>query len=304
MASNLNYSAGQTVANLVVAKVGADGRINFFNNAGSTHVVADVAGWYGPGSMSPGAPYHPVSPTRILDTRSSTGAQPTTVEPSGLVSLQFAGWLGVSESAISAVVLNVTVTNPTAIGYLTAWPDTEAQPVVSNLNFAPGQTVANLVVVKVGYNGRVLLFNSAGTTDVIVDVAGWYGPEALGIPGSFSSLEPARILDTRVALGAPAATLGPGATLDLQVTGRGGVPASGVSAVVLNVTVTEPSAGSFLTAWPAGTARPLASNLNYRAGQTVANLVVVKVGEGGRVALYNYSGSAHVIADVAGWYTT
>ena len=72
--------------------------------------------------------------------------------------------------------------------------------------------------------------------------------------------------------------------------------------MVLNVTVTEPTAVSFLTAWPGGTPRPLASNLNYGPGQTVPNLVVVQVGAGGTVDLFNYAGSAHVIADVAGWY--
>ena len=71
---------------------------------------------------------------------------------------------------------------------------------------------------------------------------------------------------------------------------------------MLNVTATEPTALSFLTAWPAGEARPLASNLNYGPGQTVPNLVVVKVGAGGVVNLYNSSGSTHVVADLAGWY--
>jgi hypothetical protein len=91
--------------------------------------------------------------------------------------------------------------------------------------------------------------------------------------------------------------------LNLQVTGRGGVPATGVSAVVLNVTVTEPTAPSFLTAWPAGLALPLAANLNYLAGQTVPNLVTVKVGAGGQVSLYNAAGSTHIVVDVAGWYS-
>ena len=123
-----------------------------------------------------------------------------------------------------------------------------------------------------------------------------------GLGGRYHPLSPSRVLDTRTGVGAPVAKVGEGATLGLQVTGRGGVPASGVAAVVLNVTVTEPSATSYLTAWPAGLARPLASNLDYVAGQNVPNLVVVKVGDGGRVDLYNNLGSTHVVADVAGWY--
>jgi hypothetical protein len=91
--------------------------------------------------------------------------------------------------------------------------------------------------------------------------------------------------------------------MTLQVTGRGGVPATGVSAVVLNVTVTEPASGGWLAAWPAGEALPLVSNLNYVAGQTVPNIVVVKVGAGGKVNFYSSGGPVHVIADVAGWFT-
>ena len=113
-----------------------------------------------------------------------------------------------------------------------------------------------------------------------------------------------RILDTRTGLGAPQAKLAAGAALSLQVTGRGGVPADGVEAVVLNVTVTGPATGGWLAAWPAGEALPLVSNLNYVARQTVPNLVVVKVGAGGAVNLYSSGGPVDVIADVAGWFTT
>ena len=90
--------------------------------------------------------------------------------------------------------------------------------------------------------------------------------------------------------------------MEVQVAGLGGVPAAGVSAVVANVAVTGPTALSFLTVFPAGEPLPLASNLNFRPGQTVPNLVVAKQGAGGRMAIYNAAGTAHVIADVAGWF--
>ena len=88
----------------------------------------------------------------------------------------------------------------------------------------------------------------------------------------------------------------------LRVTGKGGVPSSGVSAVVLNVTATEPTAVSFLSVSPGDSPRPVVSNLNWTAGQTVPNLVVVKVGADGSVHLYNYAGLVHLVVDVAGWY--
>jgi hypothetical protein len=97
-------------------------------------------------------------------------------------------------------------------------------------------------------------------------------------------------------------TLGTAGSLSVQVTG-GGVPASGVSAVVLNVTVTNTTAASYLTVWPDPTARPNASDLNWVAGETVPNLVVVELGSDGAVDIYNYSGSTDVIVDVEGYYS-
>ncbi|MDP1804975.1 MAG: hypothetical protein Q8K72_07410, partial [Acidimicrobiales bacterium] len=85
--------------------------------------------------------------------------------------------------------------------------------------------------------------------------------------------------------------------------GAGGVPVGGATAVVLNVTVTEPTAGSFLTAWPTSENRPVASNLNFVAGQTIPNLVIAKIGTGGKVTIYNNLGSTVVVADVQGWFT-
>ncbi len=89
----------------------------------------------------------------------------------------------------------------------------------------------------------------------------------------------------------------------MQVAGQGGVPAAGASAVILNVTAVDPAGIGFVTVWPAGQARPLASNLNFLTGGTVPNLVVAKLGADGKVSIYNGSESTvHLIADVAGWY--
>ena len=124
------------------------------------------------------------------------------------------------------------------------------------------------------------------------------GPAGAG----FHAVSPARILDTRFGTGAPVAPVGPGAILNLQVTGRGGVPTTGVSAVVLNVTVTQPTAAGYLTVYPAGEPLPMAANLNFTPAETVPNVVVAKVGANGQVSIYNSAGATHVVADVAGWY--
>ncbi|HEX3622442.1 MAG TPA: right-handed parallel beta-helix repeat-containing protein [Acidimicrobiales bacterium] len=300
LASNLNYRPARTVANLVTVKVGVGGVVDLYASA-ATHLVADVAGWYGSYLDSAGATYTPLPPVRVLDTRTGLGAPPAKVG-NQLLALQVAGQGGVPASGVSAVALNVTVTDPNAESFLTVWPTDVGRPLASNLNYLPGQTVPNLVIVKLGKDGKVDLFNNAGTTNIVADVAGWFGADSVALPGTYNPVLPARILDTRTGVGAPAAKVGPGATLSLSVDGVGGVPAGAVAAVVLNVTVADPSAVSFLTAWPDGDPRPLASNLNYVAGQTVPNLVVVKVGVGGKIDLFNDAGATDVVVDVAGWY--
>lgn len=223
--------------------------------------------------------------------------------PAGTIDLQVTGRGGVPATGVAAVTMNVTAVTPTAPSYLTAWPTGEARPTASNLNYVPGDIVSNLVIVKVGAGGKVSLYNNAGQAHVLADMVGWYSDPG-GAGTVYTALNPSRILDTRTGNGAPVAPLGPGGALDLQVTGRGGVPASGVSAVVMNVTAVYPTAASYLTAWPTGEVRPLASNLNYRPGQIVPNLVVVKVGASGAVSLYNDLGQTDVVADVLGRFGT
>jgi uncharacterized protein YkwD len=293
LASHLNFDAGQTVPNLVTAKLGSGGRLSLYNAAGTTHLIADVAGWYDDGTIPSGARFHPLTPSRILDTR---GADP--VGPAAALAMPVAGRGGVPAAGVSAVVMNVAVTGPTATGYLTVFPTGEPLPLASNLNFVAGDTVPNLVTAKLGAGGSVQLYNPMGSTHVIVDVAGWYDDGTSTTGATYHPLRPSRILDTRNGAG----PLGASAVMEVQVAGLGGVPASGVSAVVTNVAVTGPTALSFLTVFPAGEALPLASNLNFRPGQTVPNLVVAKQGAGGRIAIYNAAGTAHVIADVAGWF--
>jgi hypothetical protein len=108
-------------------------------------------------------------------------------------------------------------------------------------------------------------------------------------------------LDTRV--GGQGPCIGAGATRNLTVTGVGGVPASGVGAVAVNVTATQPTVGGYFTVWPAGQPQPNASNLNFSGGQTIPNLVIAKVGTNGQISIFNASGCTHAIIDVVGWFS-
>jgi hypothetical protein len=121
--------------------------------------------------------------------------------------------------------------------------------------------------------------------------------------GTFQALAPFRACDTRVAgPNCPAGTVGPGGEIAVKVTGVGGLPTVGVTAVTFNLTVTGGTAGGYLTAWPDGTATPTASSLNFSAGQTIANMITVKVGTNGTVRIGNALGQAHVVVDLAGFY--
>jgi hypothetical protein len=244
----------------------------------------------------------PLTPARMLDTRSNVG-WPGPVAAGGVVTLQVAGRGGVPATGVGAVVFNVTVTQPQAGGYLTVYPGGVSRPSASNLNFSAGQTVPNLVVAPVGADGTVDIYNgSAGSVHIVADVSGWF---SAGSPaaGGLQPLTPARMLDTRSNVGWPG-PVAAGGVVALQVADRGGVPAIGVGAVVLNVTVTQPQAGGYLTVYPGGVSRPSASNLNFSAGQTVPNLVVAPVGADGTVDIYNGSaGSVHIVADVSGYFT-
>jgi hypothetical protein len=158
---------------------------------------------------------------------------------------------------------------------------------------------------------RILRTVLAGTAATALAVAGSVyfvaspasAAPPVGAVGTYTPLAPSRILDTRSGVGAPKGIVGRGATVHLQVNGRGGVPATGVSAVVLNLTVTGTLANGYLTAYPDGAAKPTASSINFGQAATRANSVTVAVGANGFVNIFQSSLGAHVIADVAGYYS-
>jgi hypothetical protein len=199
-------------------------------------------------------------------------------------------------------VLNVTVAAPSAAGLVTVWPSGQPRQVTSNLNFRKGQDLANLVMVPVGADGKVNFYvEGPQSSQLIADVAGYVVGGAATAPGAFNSLAPSRVLDTRKNLGA-SGPVAPKTEFSVQMLGQNGIPASGVSAVVLNVTVAAPSAAGLVTVWPSGQPRQVTSNLNFRKGQDLANLVMVPVGADGKVNFYvEGPQSSQLIADVAGY---
>jgi alpha-tubulin suppressor-like RCC1 family protein/uncharacterized ParB-like nuclease family protein len=235
-----------------------------------------------------------LTPARILNTRSGVGVRAGRVVNQS-VELQVTGAGGVPSSGVSSVSMNVTVTETTAGdagGYVTVYP-CGALPDASNLNFVAGQTVPNAVITPVSASGKVCFYVYGGA-HLIADVNGWSAPGS-----GFTPVTPARVLNTR------GGSRVVNSTTELQVTGVGSIPANGVGAVSLNVTVTTTTAsdaGGYVTVYPCGTL-PDASNLNFVAGQTIPNAVITPVSASGKVCFYVFGG-AHLIADINGWYAT
>jgi hypothetical protein len=303
--SNLNFVAGQTVSNLAIAAVGADGKIRFNNgSAGTVQLVADVSGYYLAGTPTTPGALVTVSASRVLDTQTGIGAAAAPVGPGADLVLPVVGSGGVPATGVSAVVVNLTVSQPAAPGWVSAFADGGGRPLVSNLNFVSDLTVSNLAIVPVGVDGAIRLHNgSAGTVELAVDVSGYHLGGAPTTPGALVTVSPSRVLDTRTGIGALAAPVGQGAELVLQVAGRGGVPATGVSAVVVNLTVTQPAAPGWVSAFADGAVLPPVSNLNFVASQTVPNLAIAAVGADGKIRLHNGpGGTVQLVADVCGYY--
>ena len=303
--SNLNYAPGQTVANLVTVPVGSNGRVDLFNGSANwSDLIADIAGYYVGGTPVDAGTYVSLTPTRILDTRHAIGAPTHVVGAAATLSLTAGGVAGVPTDA-KAVVLNVTATSPTKTGYVTAYPSGSVRPAVSNLNYTVGRTVPNLVTVALGSGGKISLYNgSSGTVNLIADVAGYYLAGTAAKAGAFVPLTPKRILDTRHSIGVPPiAGIEPGHEVGLQTVNDGGVPLTNVGAVVMNVTATAPTRSGYLTVSPTDPTRPVVSNLNHAAGQTIANLAIVPPGVCSKSSFYNgSSGTTQLLADVVGYF--
>lgn len=302
--SNLNYDVGTTRAVAVTARIGSNGAVCVYTQT-PAHVIADITGYY-----AFGASFSGIQPARLLDSR--IGVEFTTVDgqfvgigrrQAGVITeVRVAGRGGVPVDA-SAVAVNLTAVAPTAIGFATVFPCGEPVPNASTLNVSAGTIVPNSAVVKVGLGGAICIYSNV-ETDVILDVNGYH--DGAGVVRFF---EPTRVLETRVGPGlATADNLSaggglrpPDSVLELSIGGRLGVPVA-IRAAVLNVTVTEATGPGFVTVYPCGATRPIASTLNYARGTTVANLAVATTTRDGKVCIYTQT-TTHLVVDLSGYHT-
>jgi hypothetical protein len=276
--------------------------------------------------------YVALTPFRICDTRPPGGGIPATQCNSGpaptgplgagtprpVLVAGVAGSNVPAEPGVSAVVVNVTAIGPSAGTVLTLYPDGGAKSNTSNLNPAAGTVVANLVEVAVGSDGKIDVLNGVGTTNLALDVEGYVSTTVSGTAGLYNPTAPTRVCDTRTGpgigpnqcngSGSASRPITPSTPLTFNVGTSGSpVPSTGVSAVVFNLTAIAPTANTVLTAYPGGSAKPTASNVNLVAGAVVPNRVIVPVPHDCNatctVTIYNSAGSVNVAVDIDGWFT-
>lgn len=251
-----------------------------------------------------GEGYHPLdAPQRLLETRPGEVTADGRFAGGGAIrsgrtlAVDVAGRAGLPDDP-GSVVLNITATGADERGFAVAWPCDEDRPPTASLNFAPDQTIANTVIARVAADGTVCFF-ARSTVHLVVDAAGHLPDD------SFDPLPaPERLADTRVGTdtvdgahrgdGRRAA----GSTYAVQVAGRGSLP-DGATAAVLNVTVTGPADRGFLTIFPCTAERPLAANLTFAPGQTIANAVLTRLDEDGRVCIFTRA-ATDLVVDATG----
>ncbi len=292
--------------------------------------------------ITPDMSYTPVYPFRIADTRCSQSPQPSfcseehlpianasLAPPSagGSITLQVTGTGSETDTIpanAEAVVATVTaITNAQAIsGYLTVYPAGTNPPTASSLNYIPNDVVPNLVTATMGESGAIEILSSGANTNIVVDVMGYYAPKSstFGSADTFSPLStPVRVLDTRCAMNTPPSYCsgehipsvnnvpapGGGKVISIQVTGVDNVSAD-ATAVSMVLTAASPTDSGYITVFPASSdaSPPETSNVNFKAGSTTADSVIVPVGTGGFISIYNYSATpTNVVVDINGWFS-
>lgn len=328
--SLLNFSANQTVPNLAIVRGGTGGKLTVKIDGasnGTANVLVDVLGWFSSSTYNAGTPGNlndergarlvVVNPARLLDTRSGGTLGAGTQKTLKFRGASAAGTSIPNDGSIVGALVNVTAVAPSANTFVSVLPDTPTgPPATSNLNVAAGRVQANLALVPVGADGNIHLYNSAGNTNLLVDVMGYLqtgAAESTRAGRVIPLTAPYRVLDTRQAAfgGVP---LGPDQAEDWSFgafatsVNVGGVAVGNQSALLGNLTnasiarqfPTVSVEPGFLTVYPADAAsRPVISNLNSYERDAVPNMALVKYGANQTVRVYNSVGYAHYILDVS-----
>jgi FG-GAP-like repeat/FG-GAP repeat len=299
LVSTLNSLDGSIIANAAIVPAGSLGSIDAYATD-DTDLIVDINGYFVPPASS-SLQFYPQPPCRVLDTRNpdATFGGPSIL--GGDVRSFPIGTSTCGAANAAAYSLNVTVVPNSTLGYLTAWPTGQSQPVVSTLNSLGGTVLANAAIVPGGTNGEVSFF-ATDTTDLVVDINGYFAP-----PGSgglnFYPVTPCRLVDTRNPDGTLGGPVMPGQTTrSFTLTdGACGLPGT-AQAYSLNMTVApQASTLGYLSTWPAGGTQPVVSTLNALKAQIVANAAIVPAGSDGGISVF-VTDTTQVIVDTNGYF--
>ncbi|MBV8551273.1 MAG: choice-of-anchor D domain-containing protein [Acidobacteriaceae bacterium] len=286
--STLN-SDGRVKANAAIVPAGANGAVSVYVSDPS-HVVLDINGYFVSGNASALA-FFPLTPCRVADTRQSGGALGSGESRDFAITASACS----VPAAAQAYSLNFTVIPKQSLGYLSTWPSGQGQPWVSTLNAPTAAVTANSAIVPAGTNGDISVFVS-NKTDVVVDINGYFAPEAQGGGLSLYSLSPCRVQDTRE----PAGSQPIMGTLPVNVGSSSCKVPANAQAFVLNATVVPDGPLGFLSLWPAGEAQPWVSSLNAEDTAVTSNMAIVPTSNGS-VDAYT-SNPTHLILDISGYF--
>ncbi len=292
---NLLVQAGKRRANQLTVQVGADRMLDFYNEAGSTHLIASILGYY---STTAESRYTPLSPSWLPLGTLGAGAT-AKVDLTGKV-----------PATATAVTFAVNLSTPTAATYVSAFPHSTPRPTMASAAAYPGGTGSNLVTVKIGADRSIDLYNLAGTVTVDAVVLGFY---ATDFGALFTPVAPVRILDSRTGLGLEngvARKLGPNS--DLVNWLQPPIPPDAI-AVAMNLTGYAPTATTAITAWDSTSTGQPQPSVTIPAGQTisVATAPVVSAPSSAPAFsqtdrwtyVHNRAGSLDVSADLFGYFT-
>ncbi|MBR7834371.1 PKD domain-containing protein [Actinospica durhamensis] len=257
-----------------------------------------------------GNDFTPFGPKRLLDTRSGLGGTSSQFVDDGSVKLKVAGVDGIPAD-VTAVDLNLTEVGATGNGYIRA--SAGGNTGTSTLNYVGGAIYSNGVIVPVAADGTVTLSNASTrtstTVNLIGDVSGYFAPVSSGSEYVSTGVG-LRVMDTRSGLGVGKGRLAAGKTDVLTIAGapHTPIPATGVTAVTVNLTEVATTGAGYLTAFPdaPGATIPNASTVDWQGTTTHAAGAIVPVGADGKIDIHNGSadgGSADVLVDITGYFT-
>lgn len=273
---------------------GSDGRVTTASNSlGKTWTFSDD-------DDAVEGTYHPIAGI-------SAGTR-TSVDPGQTITQDMTpAGSGIPNTGVQAVVVDIAASNASANGYLNAYANDGSvePPGGSMVAYVTGGDVrSTLATVPVSDDGVIKVTNHTATVDLNFEVIGWYGKSGVSGGSVFVPLPTKSILDTRTAEdGDDPVHAGDGAVRDVQITGKGGIPTDGVTAVVYSLEGISPTATTWMTAFPKNETRPAISNLWLNSGRITDNLAITKVGQDGKISLYNKTGDIDVTVNVVGYFT-